>query len=369
MTFICYNVNQRGGKTMIGERLKAARHGAGLSQRDLAKAVGVSAMAISKYERGLDVPGSGIVIKLAQALKVKTEYLFRPSTVTLRSPAYRRRASLPRKQENIVLGRIQEWLERYLDVEKLVGQLKGFTKPEGLNCRVDSLDEVEEVALGLRRAWHLGEGPIENLSEVLEDQGIKVGMVEAHEDFDAVTFWADGESPVIVVKSGLPGDRQRFSLAHELGHLILEPTERVDAEKASYRFAGAFLVPRPAALSELGEQRGVLDFYELHLLKDKYGLSMQAWIYRARDLGIVSERTAAGLFRLLRQRGWHLEEPGEAFLSEEPKRMKRLVMHALAEDIVSESRAAELLGMPIRKFWKEEAEKHAGFPAGLRAGR
>lgn len=354
---------------MIGERLKAARHAAGLNQRGLAKAVGVSAMAISKYERGLDVPSSGIVIKLAKALDVKAEYFFRPTTVTLRSPAFRRRASLPRKQENMVLGRIQEWLERYLDVEKLVGQSKGFAKPEGLQCGVSSLDEVEDVALGLRQGWYLGQDPIENLSEVLEDQGVKVGMVEAHEDFDAVTFWADGETPVIVVKSGLPGDRQRFSLAHELGHLILEPTERVDAEKAAYRFAGAFLVPKPAALSELGERRGVLDFYELHLLKDKYGLSMQAWIYRTRDLGIVSERAAAGLFRLFRQHGWHLKEPGEALPPEEPGRMKRLVIHALAEDIISESRAAELLGMPLRKFWKEEAEEHAGFPAGLRAGR
>jgi transcriptional regulator with XRE-family HTH domain/Zn-dependent peptidase ImmA (M78 family) len=354
---------------MIGERLKAARYSAGLSQRALAKAVGVSAMAISKYERGLDVPSSGIVIKLAKALNVKAEYFFRPTTVSLISPAFRRRASLPRKQENMVLGRIQEWLERYLDVEKLVSQSKGFAKPKGLPCRVDSLDEVEDVALGLREHWHLGQDPIENVSEVLEDQGVKVGMVEAHEDFDAVTFWADRETPIIVVKCGLAGDRQRFSLGHELGHLILEFNKEVDTEKAAYRFAGAFLVSKPAALSELGKRRSVLDLYELHLLKHKYGLSMQGWIYRAKDLGILSEPAAARFFRLFRKQGWHVQEPGQVFPPEEPKRMKRLIMHALAEDIISESRAAELLGMPLRKFWKEEAEEHAGFPVGVRAGR
>ena len=83
----------------IGERLKMARHTAGLSQRALAEATGVSAMAISKYERGLDLPSSGVLIRLAKALGLKVEYFLRPVTITLSAPAYRRRASLPRKQE------------------------------------------------------------------------------------------------------------------------------------------------------------------------------------------------------------------------------------------------------------------------------
>jgi transcriptional regulator with XRE-family HTH domain len=66
---------------MIGERIKIARRAAGLSQRALAKAVGVSAMAISKYERELDTPGSDVLLRLAQALGVKTEYFLRPTTV------------------------------------------------------------------------------------------------------------------------------------------------------------------------------------------------------------------------------------------------------------------------------------------------
>ncbi|MGD9101285.1 MAG: helix-turn-helix transcriptional regulator, partial [Anaerolineae bacterium] len=194
--------------TGIGERIKIARRTAELSQRDLAKSAGVSAMAISKYERGLDVPSSDVLLRLAQALDVKTEYFLRPVTVTLTTPSFRRRASLPRKKEYAILGQIQEWLERYLDVESLFGESPRFDLPTNLERRVVSLEQVEQVVLDLRRAWDLGLAPIESLVEVLEDRGVKVGLVEGHEDFDALTLWIEGEGPVIVVKRGLPGDRQ-----------------------------------------------------------------------------------------------------------------------------------------------------------------
>ncbi len=349
----------------IGERIKVARRAAGLSQRKLAEAVDVSAMAISKYERGLDVPSSAVLLRLAQALGVKTEYFLRPLTVAVAAPSYRRRASLPRKQEDAIIGQVQDWLERYLEVESLFGEPLRFTLPSDLDRRVVSLDDVEEVVLALRRQWNLGLGPIESLVEVLEERGVKVGWVEGHDDF-ALTLWANGDIPVIVVKRGVPGDRQRFNLAHELGHLVLAPVKDVDAEKAAYRFAGAFLVPAPTARHELGQRRYTLDLYELHLLKHKYGLSMQAWVYRAKELGIISQTAAERLFRRFRREGWHRDEPGDSIPPEEPGRMKRLVLRALAEDLISESRAAELLGMPLARFWQEEAQQHDGFPVAMR---
>lgn len=350
---------------MIGERLKVARRIAGLSQRALGQEAGVSAMAISKYERDMDMPGSAVLLRLAEALGVKTEFFLRPITVTLSVPSYRRRSTLPRKQEYTILGSVQDWLERYIDVERFFGEPVGFTLPDTLDCRVNSLEEIEKVALDLREAWSLGQLPIEGFAEMLEDRGIKVGLVDGPDDFDSLTVWADSQIPVIIVKRGVPGDRQRFNLAHELGHLVLECLDGVDPEKAAYRFAGAFLVPEPVVRFELGEKRHTLGIYELHLLKHKYGLSMQGWIYRARDLGILSESSAARLFQRFRQQGWHREEPGDPFPSEEPERMKRLVMRALAEDMISESRAAELLGMSLTHFWEKEAKEHDGFPIGV----
>lgn len=293
------------------------------------------------------MPSSGILLRLAQALGVKVEYFLRPRPVLTLRPAYRCRASLGRKREQAILSRIQEWLERYLEVESVLGLQPGFELPAALNRRAASLEEVEAVAQGLRQAWGLGFDAIEDLLEVLEQHGVKVGLVDADASFDACTFWADDSTPVIAVNRQAPGDRQRFDLARELGHVVLDPAGGLDPEKAAHRFAAAFLVPEPAARQELGERRRTLNPYELHLLKHKYGLSMQGWIYRARDLGILSEARCAALFREFGRRGWRRQEPGDGVPSEEPKRLERLVVRALAEGLISPGRADELLGEPL----------------------
>lgn len=348
----------------IGERIRRARRAAGLSMRELADRVGISHQAIFKYERGQDVPSSGVLLRLADVLGVKIEYFFRTRTAKICGPAYRKLSSLPKKAERAVLEQIQEWLERYLEVEELFpGEIRRFALPSGLDPRVSSLEEVERVSEDLRVAWELGLDPIKDLTELLEEEGIRVGLVDGVDGFDACTFPTEDGDPIIAVKRGLPGDRQRFNLAHELGHIVLKPGEGVDPEAAARRFAGAFLVPQAAARRELGRQRRNLSPYELHLLKHKYGLSMQGWIYRSKDLGIISERVSKDLFRLFKQRGWHLREPGDALPPEEPKYMERLVMRALAEDLISVSRAAELLGETFDRFLEEVAMRHGGFPA------
>jgi Zn-dependent peptidase ImmA (M78 family)/DNA-binding XRE family transcriptional regulator len=349
----------------LGERIKTARNARGLSLRALSEEVGVSAMAISKYERDLDVPGSDVLLRLAQALGVKVEFFFRQQEVQLSEPAYRKRTTLPRKQEQVVLAQVREWLERYLETESFF-DLEGipkFSLPDAAERLVASLEDVEDVAIALREEWGLGLDPVESMVELLEDHGIKVGLGDGHDKFDACTIWANQTIPVIVVKRDIPGDRQRFNLAHELGHMVLEPDREVDEEKAAYRFAGAFLVPESKVRFELGAHRDTLNLYELHLLKHKYGLSMQGWIYRARDLGILSESAARRLFVQFRREGWHRKEPGEQLPPEEPRRMQRLVLRALAEDMISQSRGAELLGKPMPQFYREEAGEHDGFPA------
>lgn len=350
---------------MIGERIKLARQGKGMSLRCLAEVVKVSAQAISKYERGLDVPSSGVLLRLADALGVSLEYFFRTPKIGTIKPVYRKKTVFNKKQEHATLAEIRDWLERYLEVEMLVlNQEKKFKVPSEIDFNVHSLEDVEKIAEELRNEWRLGLDPIENMTEMLENLGIKVGTVRGSETFDACAFVLDDGTPVIVVKSGVPGDRQRFDLAHELGHLLLRAKKGLDEEKIAFRFAGAFLVPATVARSELGDKRRKLSLYELHFLKHKYGLSMQAWVYRAKDLGIISESTARAVFQRFRASGWHKEEPGDQYPSEEPGRMTRLIMRALAEKIISERRAAELLGRPLEVFLEEVATKHGGFPSG-----
>ena len=336
----------------IGGRIKQARKAGNYSLRKLADEIGVSAMAISKYERDQDVPSSGVLLRLSQALQVKVDFFFRPSVVSVQLQAYRKHAVLGVKEQEAIQMRIQDWVERYLEVESLFPE-----EQHAANLplrKVTSLDDIETAALELRDHWSLGYDAIENLVQLLEDRGIKVGIISGFEHFDACTFNADGD-PVIVTKGELSGDRQRFNLGHELGHLILDVQGDLKPEQAANRFVGAFLVPAATARFELGANRTDFNINELHMLKHKYGLSMQAWIYRAKDLSIISENTAVRLFQQFRVNDWHRQEPGKPYLSETPMRMERLIYRALAEDLISRSRAQELLGKPLQLGWEMEA--------------
>lgn len=334
---------------MLPERLKAARVSMGLTQRELAGMCDISAMAISKYERGLDMPSSGVLLRLAKALESPIDYFFRPLTVKLSEPMYRCRPTFSAKQKLKLQYQVQEWLERYLEVESLLAssQVTEFTLPFSSQHVPISMDYVEQVADNLRQAWKLGlMNPIENLIALLEDQGVKVGLVDAPDDFDACVMWANESIPVMVVKRGLPGDRQRLSLAHELGHIALSD----ESEKAAYRFAAAFLAPREAVFHELGPKRSTLHLYELHLLRQKYGLSIQGWIKRCADLGILSAHN--------RRKGFNLVEPADQLPVEKSTRMKRLIVQLLVEDVISASRASELLGQPLHELWQEVDRRH-----------
>jgi Zn-dependent peptidase ImmA (M78 family) len=136
--------------------------------------------------------------------------------------------------------------------------------------------------------------------------------------------------------------------------LILDIEGKLEPEPAANRFVGAFLVPAKTARYELGNNRTDLNINELYMLKQKYGLSMQAWIYRAKDLSIISENTAVRLFQQFRTNDWRRQEPGKPYPSETPMRMERLIYRALAEDLISHSRAQELLGRPLQPGWVME---------------
>jgi Zn-dependent peptidase ImmA (M78 family) len=343
MMIACYNVNRKGGGDMgVGGRIRLARKAAGLSQRKLASMCNLSAMAISKYENDLMMPQSSALLAIAQALNVSIEFLLKSSEVRLVAPAYRCKSSIRAKAQASVLARAQASIEKYFEVEEMLGIEPEFRVPKCTSHVVCSLDEVEGIADQLRSEWGLGSGPIENLMEVLETNGIKVAVVQADVTFDAMVAETNEGVPVIVVRDGLQGDRQRFTLAHELGHIVVKHNETLVSEKVANRFAGALLVPAAAARSELGESRHRLDIRELCALKQRYGFSIQAWAYRAKDLGIIDSSCFASFNRFLRAKGLHREEEYCPMASETTSRRSRLVQRAVAEGLVSRTKAEEL---------------------------
>ncbi|HCJ6265389.1 TPA: helix-turn-helix domain-containing protein [Pseudomonas aeruginosa] len=340
---------------MIGERLKRARAAAGLSMQELGQQVGVSANMIKKYEHDESMPGSSILLGLSKALAVRTEYFFRPFKVELKGVEYRKRSSTPASTLKRIEADVLDQAERWQELANLWPNfpLSQFSAPEGLPAHIQSMDQIDEVADHVRAAWSLGLNPIPDLIDVLESHGILVIIthVDVQAKFDGLQATV-ADKPVIVVSANWPGDRQRFTLAHELGHLLLHGRldEALDEEKACHRFASALLLPASAMRQQLGAKRTMLEVRELYLLKLEYGLSMQSCLYRAADLGIISDTVRHRLFMVFSTNGWRKQEPGEPYRSESTLLFQQLVYRALGEGIVGESKAAELLGISVFQF-------------------
>lgn len=313
---------------------------AGLSLRELGQAVGLSHTAIRKYERGEAMPSSASLSRIARRLSVPLDYFFREDVPSLGSLNFRDEHHLGPSERQRILAETQEWLERYVAAERTSGSERHANLPTVPG------DDVEAAADGLRAAWGVGDDPIANLVEVAEDHGVKILTAKGYREFEALCAGGANGGPCIVVSQDVAGDRQRFRIAHELGHLILAAGEVRSDERRCQRFAGAFLVPRSSAYRELGDKRSGLSLPELHLLKHKYGLSMQAWIYRAAELGIVSQAWAETMKQVFIEQGWVRREPGHQVEPERPTRLEQMVFASLQEQRISYSRAGELLRVP-----------------------
>lgn len=343
---------------MIGKRLKRARAASGLSMKALGMKANVSANMIKKYEHDISMPSSGVMIKISKALGVRTEYFFRPTKVELSQVEYRKRANTPKGILKRIEADVLDQAERWQELTNLWPNfpLPSFYSPDSLPEHFNTLKAVDEAANIVREAWQLGLNPIADLIDTLERHGILVIVtgVDENAKFDGLQTSISGK-PVVVVSANWPGDRQRFTLAHELGHLLLHDrlSDQLDEEKACNRFASAFLVPAQSMRQQLGNERHYIEPKEFDLLKKEYGLSMQGCLYRAADLNIISDQLRQKMFIQFSKNGWRKQEPGEPYPKETTLLFQQLVYRALGEGIISESKAAELLALPLMRFHQD----------------
>lgn len=352
---------------MIGERLLRSRNAAGLSMQALANQVGLSANMIKKYEHNQSMPSSANLLKLSKALGVRSEYFFRTSIPEIRNIEFRKRASTPVSLVNKIKSDVLDQAERWYELADIWPEfpIKKFVQPDWIPKVIQSLDEIDQVAILCRDKWQLGMGPLVDLIDLLESKGILVivSSVAANNKLDGLQGRIDGQ-PVVVISENVPGDRQRFTLAHELGHLLISGrlSENIDEEKACNRFAANFILPCETLKNEIGSKRHNLEFAELDFLKQEYGISMQACLYRAKDCGIISDSYYTNVIRVFARNGWRLNEPGRPYPQAKTVLFKQLVFRALAEGIVGESKAAELLKMPLMAFHKARKLEQSNAP-------
>ncbi len=266
-------------------RLASYRHLEGINQAELAERIGVSVQRISEVERGVRAPAFdlsplGYTESRLGFVPDMTEPLHRHYTRT-------RETSKKRAKEIVRLG------------GEVFAELRRDTK---LSVRLErevssierDIDDVEQLAAEVRLSMLDVEeaGPIRNLTAAAERAGVAIvpvrelaGDLEAR-TIDGLSSWVDGQ-PAIGLDPDVPGERFRFSLAHELGHLVMHARRHDYTEDEANRFAGALLIPRDTLEYALRETAvpTLSDF--LHL-KSSLGMSVAALIYRARDLNLIT---------------------------------------------------------------------------------
>ena len=271
---------------------------------------------------------------------------------------FREGQKLPARSASMLKHRLADYLQRCLGLEALLGTPSGFENPIR-NLPVGSPTEVETAAVDVRRRWDLGSGPIVNLLGLLEDRGIRVFETRGIEGFEGLsgTFGAEPAVPFIAVSRDFPDDRVRFTAAHELAHILCGFPESEGEEDLCHRFAGALLLPESAAEKAFsGGPRRRVTLGELAEIKAAFGISLQAVMYRARALGLISGRRLRAFRETVKARGWSVVEPVDFSGAERASRFRNLVRRAVASGVLDVDRASKLAGIPAEEIRDEIGE-------------
>ncbi|MBS1501478.1 MAG: ImmA/IrrE family metallo-endopeptidase [Bacteroidetes bacterium] len=343
--------------SIFSERFKSARLLRGLSLAELADKLEnkISRQALHKYERGEASPGSDMLGHLCKALEVPQDFFFRQTKVELGEIAFRKLDKLPAKEENRIMEETKDYLARYLELEEIIGIAADFINPLNNFRLIKTFEDVEDAALEVRKQWTLGNDAIANTVQLLEDNHIKVIEIEAEVGFDGMQTMVNGKIPVIAINISRvkTDDRKRFTVMHELGHLLMKIDPEIpknQKEKFCHFFAGAMLFPKVALIKELGASRSKLLVQELGVLKGEYGISIQAMVMRAMHVEIISKKYCDTFFHYIREMNWQTEEPFKFESGEKSRRFNQLLYRALGEELISLSKAAGFLNKTVAEF-------------------
>lgn len=303
-----------------GERLRTLRELLGLTQKQLADLSCVAQSWVSQVETGEREATSDGLEAVASATGTPLKFFYvRPATVPLDSLRFRKLASASKKTTR----RIHAFYSESYRVTEAMLEHENYPPPPLPYATVEDLsqDDIEVLATATRESLGLApDKPIPHLTRALERAGVAVApLVLTDVDGEVntptgehfgVSYWGGiGETALIGYFRG-SGDRDRFTLGHEVAHLVLHTfrPRAADPEGEAHRFAGALLVPRDRAEQDLTERLAPTDFARL---KATWGVSIQALIMRGAAVGSIGDTRKRSLFVQLNQRGWRRSEPVE----------------------------------------------------------
>ena len=312
---------------MLGERVKHVRELLCLTQTKLASMAGVRQSSIARIETGSLIPSEELIEKIAQSTGYPVEFFYQETDFNMPfgSLIYRRKSALTSSER---VSSYRDGRQSYMIFHHLAH------KTSSVPLRIPrKIEEVPTTAAAVVRSALAVDpcGPIPHLINQLERAGVIIVMLtNCSENLDGFSAWVDAKVPVIFLTPKKPGDRQRLTCAHELGHLILHFQSTIDIlEKDAFLFAQELLFPELAAVEEFPDPVTLSGLAEL---KKRWGMSIAALIERARTLNIISENQRKYLRIQLSKRGWNKKEPIE--ISEErPRRMRQMAELVYGENI------------------------------------
>lgn len=321
-------------KKFYGERLRNARMFRGLTLTELAKRTDISKQSLSLYENDNNVPDYSRVRALAVELNFPFEYFFQKDNYISKTETtyFRSFASATKKDRTAqsikleYVAKMYEILLEYISFPDMnLPSIDFVGYDDVFECEsIDAVQEIENIADQVREYWGIGSAPIKDLQYLLEKNGIIVTGFDTNEDkidaFSQRTIVANDDVYFIAVALGdRPEGRIRFDMAHELGHILLHPwsedLETITKEEFKARerqanmFASAFLLPKDSFGKDVASYPTDLKYYLF--LKNKWKVSIQAMIYRAHQLDIISDNQYQYLMRQVSKNGWRLKEPGD----------------------------------------------------------
>lgn len=351
------NVMGQPHQNTFGTRLKLARKLAGMSLQDLSDALTnrVTKQAISKYEGGEMNPSSEVLLAIAKALGLKPDYFLKRKTLELGNIQFRKRAALSKKEEESIVEKVRDYVERYIELEEILAVQNPFVNPLQ-DFKIVEKSDVEKAANKLRSDWSLGSAPIVNIVEMLELKGIKVVLIDDVDALDGLAVFSSTGVPIVVVnKRDKPIERIRFTIIHELAHLLLDLAAVAGDTKLEeewcHFFSSCFLIPSHMLVQMIGgKKRGYIDIKELISIKEYFGVSIRAIVHRLRALEVITNDYYTRWIVYMSKTYGAKNEPGVYKGEEKSSGFDSLINRGLSEGIISLSKAAALCNTDINQL-------------------
>ena len=309
-----------------GDMLRLARQRRGFPQTEAAKMLGIDQSLLSRLENGVAEIRDDILARAETAYRVRRSFFFQSDPIygapVSVHPMWRRKADVTGRDIDAIVAELNV---RVMHLRKFLEAADVAAVNDLPRLDIEDYGDPEQIAALVRSHWKVPRGPIRDLTVLVE----RAGVLVAHSNMagaavSGVTFSVPGMAPLIVLNTDQPADRMRFTLAHELGHLVMHRFPSPNMENEAHAFASALLMPAADIRPLLQARR--IDLPLLASLKPEWRTSMQSIIMRAKSLGLLARNQEEYLWKQMSARKWRLREPPELdFPVERPSVIANLV--------------------------------------------